>query len=198
MATHRLKTPISEKEIRQLKTNDVLYLTGIIVTARDQAHKRALDYSKEEKSIPIDLKDLALFHCGPVMNKQDGKWVAIAAGPTTSTRMEDFEDKFIERFGIRIVIGKGGMGEKTTAAMKRHGAIYGAFPGGAAVLAANAIKQVKSVEWLDLGMSEAMWVLEVEKFGPLLVAIDSHGHNLFKHVSEKAEKNKLRIYSKLE
>ena len=198
MATYRLKTPISEEEIRKLKINDILYLTGIIVTARDQAHKRALKYIKEDKSLPINLKNLALFHCGPVMNKQDEKWVAIAAGPTTSTRMEDFEDKFIEKFGVRVVVGKGGMGEKTTAAMKKHGAIYGAFTGGAAVLAAKAIKQVKSVEWLDLGMSEAMWILEVEKFGPLLVAIDSHGDNLFKHITEKVEENKLRIYSKLE
>ena len=198
MATHKLKTPISEAEIRELKVNDALYLTGTVVTSRDQAHKRALEYAKQGKTLPISLKGSALFHCGPVMRKQDEQWLVVAAGPTTSTRMDVFEAKFIEKFGVRVVIGKGGMGEKTAAAMAKHGAVYCAFTGGAAVLAAKAIKRVKNVEWLDLSMPEAMWVFEVEKFGPLLVAIDSHGNNLFKTVADGAEANRQRIYRKLE
>jgi fumarate hydratase subunit beta len=197
MPIHKLKTPISEKEIRQLKVNDTLYITGTIVTARDQAHKRALEYAKKGKLLPIKLEGTAVYHCGPVMSKQDNKWTAIAAGPTTSTRMEIFENQFISNFKPRVIIGKGGMGENTTSAMAKYGAVYGAFTGGAAVLAAKAVKNVKDVIWLDLGMPDAMWVLEVNEFGPLLVAIDSHGNNLFTGIAEKAEANRQRIYRKL-
>lgn len=197
MAIYKLKTPISEEEIRKLKVNDVIYITGTIVTARDQAHRRALEYFNEGKSLPISLEGLAVFHCGPVVGKEKDKWVAVAAGPTTSTRMDIFEDQFIKNFKVRVVIGKGGMGKRTTDAMAKYGAVYGAFTGGAAVLAARAIKNVKSVEWLDLGVPEAMWVLEVDDFGPLAVAIDSHGNNLFMDVARKVEETKQRIYQKL-
>ena len=132
------------------------------------------------------------------MSKQNNKWTAIAAGPTTSTRMEPFEAEFIEKLKVRVIIGKGGMGEKTADAMAKYGAVYCAFTGGAAVLAAKTIKRVRSVEWLDLGAPEALWVFEVEEFGPLLVAIDSRGNNLFKNVAEKAEANRQRIYRKLQ
>jgi fumarate hydratase subunit beta len=197
MAVYHLKTPISEEEIRKLKVNDVVYVTGTIVTARDQAHRRALEYFKEGKKLPINLEGLAVFHCGPVVSKEENKWVAIAAGPTTSTRMDIFEDEFIKNFKVRVVIGKGGMGRKTTDAMAKYGAIYGAFTGGAAILAAKAIKNVKGVEWLDLGTPEALWIFEVEDFGPLAVAIDAHGNNLFTDVQKKVEENKQKIYRKL-
>jgi fumarate hydratase subunit beta len=197
MTVYKLKTPISETDIRKLKVNDVLYITGTIVTARDQAHRRALEYFKQGTPLPINLEGLAVFHCGPVMSKQGDKWVAVAAGPTTSTRMDLFEDEFIKNFKVRVVIGKGGMGKRTTDAMEKYGAIYGAFTGGAAILAARAIKNVKSVEWYDLGMPEAMWVFETLEFGPLAVAIDSHGNNLFTDVQKTVEANKQKIYQKL-
>jgi len=197
MTVYKLKTPISEEEIRKLKVNDVLYVTGTIVTARDQAHRRALEYSKEGKPLPINLDGLAVFHCGPVVSKEGDKWVAVAAGPTTSTRMDLFEDEFIKDFKVRVVIGKGGMGKKTTDAMAKYGAVYGAFTGGAAILAAKAIKNVKNVEWLDLGTPEALWIFEVEEFGPLAIAIDSHGNNIFMDIAKKVEENKQRIYQKL-
>jgi fumarate hydratase subunit beta len=197
MAIYRFKTPISDEQIRKLKVNDVLYVTGTVVTARDQAHRRALEYFKEGKTVPVNLEGLAVFHCGPVVAKQGDRWVAVAAGPTTSTRMDIFEDEFIKDFKVRVVIGKGGMGKRTTDAMAKYGAVYGAFTGGAAVLAAKAIKNVKSVEWLDLGMPEAMWIFEVEEFGPLAVAIDSHGNNLFTDIQKSVEENKQRIYQKL-
>jgi fumarate hydratase subunit beta len=194
MALFKLKTPISEEEIRKLKVNDTLYITGTIITARDQAHRRALELFKEGKLLPINLEGLAVFHCGPIMKKEDEKWIAVAAGPTTSTRMDIFEDEFIKNFKVRVVIGKGGMGRKTTEAMKTYGAVYGAFTGGAAVLAAKAVKNVKAVEWLDLGMPEAMWILDVEDFGPLTIAIDSHGNNLYEEIQRKTEANKQKIY----
>jgi len=197
MAVYKFKTPISEEDIRKLKVNDVLYVTGTIVTARDQAHRRALEFFKQGKPLPISLEGLAVFHCGPVVSKKGEKWTAVAAGPTTSTRMDIFEDEFIKNFKVRVVIGKGGMGKKTTDAMAKYGAVYGAFTGGAAILAARAIKNVKSVEWLDLGTPEALWIFEVEEFGPLAVAIDSHGNNIFMDVARKVEENKQKIYEKL-
>ena len=198
MAIYRFKTPISEEEVRKLKVNDVLYVTGTIVTARDQAHKRALEYYKQGRELPVKLEGLAVFHCGPIVKKEDDKWAAVAAGPTTSTRMDQFEDEFIRAFKVRVVIGKGGMGKKTAEAMQKYGAVYGAFTGGAGVLAAKAIKNVRTVEWLqDLGMPEAFWVFEVEDFGPLSIAIDSHGSNLFEDVKKKAEEQRMKIYEKL-
>jgi fumarate hydratase subunit beta len=197
MAVYKFKTPISEEEIRRLQVNDVLYVSGTMFTARDQAHKRALEYFKQSKPLPLSLEGLAVFHCGPIVKKKEDRWIIVAAGPTTSTRMEIFEDEFIKNFKVRVVIGKGGMGKRTTEAMGKYGAVYGAFTGGAAILAAKAIKSVRSVEWIDLGMPEAMWILEVEEFGPLAIAIDSHGNNLFEDVKKKVEENKQRIYQKL-
>jgi tartrate/fumarate subfamily iron-sulfur-dependent hydro-lyase beta chain len=111
--------------------------------------------------------------------------------------MDMFEDKFIEAFNVRVVIGKGGMGKRTADAMKKYGAIYAAFTGGAAVLAAKAVRKVVGVEWFDLGMPEALWIMEVERFGPLIVAIDSTGASLFDQVKTKVEQNRQRIYTDL-
>jgi fumarate hydratase subunit beta len=197
MATYKLKTPITEEQVRKLKVNDVVYITGTVVTARDQAHNRALQFHKEGRALPISLEGLAVFHCGPIVRKEGDKWTVVAAGPTTSTRMDIFEDEFIKNFKVRVVIGKGGMGKRTTDAMQEHGAIYGAFTGGAAVLAAKAIKNVKTVEWYDLGMPEAMWILEVEEFGPLVVAIDSHGSNIYEDVKKRTEESRKTLYEKL-
>jgi len=197
LAVYKLKTPISEDEIRKLRVNDVIYISGTIVTARDQAHRRALEFFNQGKTLPINLEGLAVFHCGPLVRKEGDKWIIISAGPTTSTRMEVFEDEFIEKFKVRVIIGKGGMGARTTEAMRKYGAVYGAFTGGAGVLAAQAIKNVQSVEWFDLGMPEALWILEVEDFGPLTVAIDSHGNNLFTEVSKRVETSRQSIYQTL-
>ncbi|MFW9830165.1 MAG: FumA C-terminus/TtdB family hydratase beta subunit [Candidatus Thorarchaeota archaeon] len=197
MAIFELTTPISEKDIRKLRVNDVAYITGTLFTARDEAHERALELFQQKKPLPIDPEGLAVFHCGPIVRKVDTGWDLVAAGPTTSTRMEMFEDKFIRAFKVRVIIGKGGMGSKTAAAMKEVGAIYGAFTGGAAVLAANAIQRVKDVAWMDLGMPEALWILEAKRFGPLIVAIDSTGENLFEQVGAQVEKNRKQIYNQL-
>jgi fumarate hydratase subunit beta len=197
MATYKLQIPITEAQVRQLKVNDVVYVTGTIVTARDQAHNRALQFQREGKSLPINLEGLAVFHCGPIVKKDGDKWVVVAAGPTTSTRMDIFEDEFIKNFKVRVVIGKGGMGKRTTDAMQKYGAVYGAFTGGAGVLAAKAIKEVKAVEWDDLGMPEALWIFEAEEFGPLTVAIDSHGNNLYDDIKKTTEDNRKTVYEKL-
>jgi fumarate hydratase subunit beta len=197
MATYNLNTPISEEAIRKLRVNDIVYITGTMFTARDEAHERALEWFKEKKKLPIDPSGLCVFHCGPIVKQTKTGWEIVAAGPTTSTRMEMFEDKFIEAYGVRVIIGKGGMGPKTAEALKKFGAIYGAFTGGAAVLAAKAIRRIISVEWLDLGMPEALWIMDVERFGPLIVSIDSTGENLFEQISTAVKKNREQIYKQL-
>ena len=185
---YRLNLPVGEEDILKIKAGDTIYITGLVVTARDEAHKKAIEMYDEGKELPIDFSKVAIFHCGPIVKKEGDEWKVVAAGPTTSSRMEIFEYDFIKRFNTRIIIGKGGMGEKTAKACKEFKAIYAAFTGGAAVLAANAIKKVKDVFWLEeLGMPEALWVLEVEDFGPLTVTIDAHGKNLTEEVKQKAK-----------
>lgn len=197
MVVYHLKTPLSESEIRQLKVNDVLYISGLVVTARDQAHKRLLEHVKTGRPLPMDMSGLAIYHCGPVVKRENDNWLVIAAGPTTSTRMEPFTADLIRGLRVRVIIGKGGMGDKTTEAMAKYGAVYASFTGGAAVLAASLIKSVKGVEWLDLGTPEALWFLEVEHFGPLIVSIDSHGKNLYMEMANKVKARKSQIYEKL-
>jgi len=180
-----LTTPISEKDARALKAGDVIYVSGTMFTARDEAHKMML-----ERGNPLPVEGLALFHCGPVAQKKGDGWEILAAGPTTSARMELFEADFLRRFKSRVIVGKGGMGEKTLGALNDVGAVYTHFTGGAGALAAQAVKRVKEVHWLEeLGIPEAIWVMEVAKFGPLVVAIDSHGKSLYKDLSLVVEEN---------
>ena len=187
---YHLSTPVKEKDIRKLRKGDVVYISGIIVTARDEAHLKALELEKEGEQIPVDFKGLGVFHCGPIMTKQNDKWKTVAAGPTTSARMEIFEDMFIKAFRPAVIIGKGGMGNRTVEACKEFGCVYGIFTGGAALLAANGIEEVQNVFWLeDLGMPECLWVYKVKDFGPLIVSIDTHGNNLTAEVAEKVDSN---------
>jgi fumarate hydratase subunit beta len=196
MAEYKLKTPLSEEDVRKLRAGDIVYLTGVIYTARDAAHRRIMEYLKAGKPLPFDLRNGAIYHCGPVVAKKDGQWIVVAGGPTTSTRMELYEYDVIEKLGVRMVIGKGGMGKKTAEACVKYGAVYVTYTGGAAVLAAQSIKRVIDVHWLDLGIPEAVWVLEVENFGPLVVAIDSTGRNLIEEVVEKSIKKKEELLRK--
>jgi fumarate hydratase subunit beta len=188
----RLKTPLSENDVRSLKVGETIFLDGVIFTGRDEVHIHALEYLEKGKKIPVDFKGSALFHCGPIMKKVDDKWVAVAAGPTTSSRMNSLEPQFIERFRPGAIIGKGGMSQPTVDAMKKFGCVYLAFTGGAAVLAAKGIKSVSGVEWFELGMPEAIWIMNAENFGPLTVAIDAHGNSLFADVGVKVKENEKR------
>lgn len=192
-----LMIPLKEEEIRKLKLGETIYLTGELYTARDEAHMRALEYLEEGKKLPVNFRDKAVFHCGPIVRKLNGEWELVAAGPTTSTRMNTLEPEFIEKLGPRAIIGKGGMGKETLKTMEKYGCVYLAITGGAAVLAAKGIKRVKGVEWLDLGMPEALWILEGENFGPLIVAMDAHGNSLFEQVEAKVKENVEKIKKKL-
>lgn len=189
MLNKRLSTPIREEEIKRLQVGDVVYLTGEIYTARDKAHQRIIEYGSTdaEAEMPIP-KGAVLYHCGPLVRKKsNGNWEIIAAGPTTSSRMDATTPAIIEKLRIHAIIGKGGMGDGTRAALQRYGCVYFAMPGGAAVLAANHIKSVKAVYWEDLGMAEAVWHLIVEDFGPLVVSMDTSGKSLYEEITEKAQ-----------
>jgi len=197
MVEYNFTTPISEGEIRGLMVGDILYVSGNIFTARDEAHHRALKWAKEGKDLPIGVEGLPMYHCGPLARRDEKGWRIFSAGPTTSSRMEMFESEFLEHFNVPMVIGKGGMGDRTTEAMMNYGAVYVAFPGGAGALAAQSIVEVEDVAWLDLGMPEALWYLRVEHFGPLIVAIDAHGHNLYKSLNKEFEANIARARKSL-
>jgi tartrate/fumarate subfamily iron-sulfur-dependent hydro-lyase beta chain len=174
-----LSLPIEPNQIKQLHVRDVIYITGEIFTARDEAHHKMLQLNTE--SLPFSPSKMGLFHCGPLVNKLEKGWEVVSAGPTTSSRMEIFEDRFLEKFRVSIIIGKGGMGEKTQKALHNYSCIYTSYTGGAGALAANLITKVKDVYWLEeLGMPEAVWIFEVKEFGPLVVSMDSHGNSLYK------------------
>ena len=195
----RLDLPIDEAQARELRVGDILYLTGKIFTARDEAHLTMLEVKEEGKPLPFDPGAMALFHCGPVVRRAGGGWEVIAAGPTTSVRMEIFEDRFLEAFAPRIVIGKGGMGDRTQAGLEKVGSVYAHYTGGAGALAAKRIEQVEDVHWLDeLGMPEAAWIFAVKDFGPLLVTMDSAGGNLYKDLEPKIAANLEAIRARIE
>ncbi|MFH1101007.1 MAG: FumA C-terminus/TtdB family hydratase beta subunit [Methanobacteriota archaeon] len=176
---YHLHLPVATEMIKKLHAGDIIYITGNIFTARDEAHKVMLQ--KEKNSLPFNPSEMALYHCGPLMKKIKNGWQVVSAGPTTSGRMELFEDKFIEKFRVNIIIGKGGMGEKTKEALQRHGAVYTAYTGGAGALAAERVEDVPAVYWLDeFGMPEAVWIFTVKDFGPLVVAMDAHGTSLYR------------------
>ncbi len=195
MVEYELKTPIKEEDVRKLRAGDTIYIIGRMITARDEAHHKALELLKKGEQPPVDFEGMVIYHCGPIMRKVQDKWEVVAAGPTTSTRMELFEDEFIEAYKPRVIVGKGGMGKRTAKACQKVGAVYGAFTGGAALIAKQAIVEVEDVFWLDeLGMPECLWVYRAERFGPVAVAIDSHGTNLFDQMYAKMEKNRPRAY----
>jgi len=175
--------PIDKADIKKLNIGDVVYVSGKIFTARDEAHHEMLKIEKDKLS--FNPSDMGLFHCGPLMKKVNSKWQVVSAGPTTSSRMEIFEDDFIKKYGIGIIIGKGGMGERTEKALKKYTCIYTSYTGGAGALAADSVKDVPDVYWLDeLGMPEAVWIFEVIEFGPLVVSMDSHGESIYKNLKK--------------
>ena len=171
-----LTTPIKDEDLEDLRVGDVVYLTGHIVTCRDVAHRRLIEFKRE---LPVDIRGGAIFHAGPIVRKLDnGKYEMVSIGPTTSMRMEKFEKEFIEQTGVKLIVGKGGMGPLTEEGCKQHKAVHAIFPGGCAVLAATQVEEIERAEWLDLGMPETLWVNRVKELGPLIISIDTQGNNL--------------------
>ena len=187
-----LYSPMDEKTVRGLKTGDTVYLNGTIVTGRDEMHMRSLSVKNDE--VPAVLRGATLFHCGPIIQRDGKERKIIAAGPTTSARMNSMQAEMIRRYGIRAVIGKGGMSDDVLEAMKKHGCVYLAAVGGAAVSLAEGLNEVKGVEWEDLGMAEAMWIFDAKHFGPLTVAMDAHGNSIYNDVKQKVSET-LKFHS---
>jgi fumarate hydratase class I len=182
-----LKTPLKKENISKLRVGDKVLLNGTIFTARDMAHKFLFENQPNE--FKEKLKDSIIYHCGPIVKKENNNWKIIAAGPTTSIREEPYEDKVIKDYNIKAIIGKGGMGEKTLKAMKEQGCIYLHATGGAAVLIADSIVKVKNVYKLEeFGIPEAIWELEITNF-PAIVTMDANGNSLHKEISTLSEKN---------
>ena len=185
----RLQLPADEKTIRALKVGDFLELSGRMITGRDAAHHWLLHGFREE--VAPFLKDSVIYHVGPVVKKhEDGHYTFVAAGPTTSAREEPFQADVIGTYGLRGVIGKGGMGPKTLKGLQEHGAVYLHAVGGTAQVLAQAVVKVEQVFQLkEFGVPEALWVIQVKDF-PVVVTMDSHGGSLHAEV-EKASKAKL-------
>lgn len=175
----RLTTPISEEQIRSLRVGDVVVIDGMIHTGRDALHKYLMDHDS-----PVDLQGSVIYHCGPVMLKDEqGEWHVKAAGPTTSIREEPYQGDIIKKFGIRAVIGKGGMGAKTLKALQEHGGVYLNAIGGAAQYYAQCLEKVEGVDLMEFGIPEAMWHLKCKGFAAI-VTMDSHGNSLHADVEQ--------------
>ncbi len=193
----KLTVPISEADIRALRVGEAVSLNGVIVTARDAAHKYMIENFVKtggnppaaEAALYRELKkvlaDGVIYHCGPVVQQTDGKWSFVAAGPTTSIREEPYQADVIAHFGVRAVIGKGGMGAQTLKACQDYGAVYLHAIGGAATFIAESVKEVLTVYKLDFGVPEAFWVIRVEDF-PAVVTMDSHGGSLHELIKEQS------------
>jgi len=174
-----LHPPLTEAQMRALKVGDVVLITGEAFTGRDAVHKHLM-----KNAPPVDMQGAVLYHCGPVMLKQGDEWMIKAAGPTTSSREEPYQADIIRRYGVRAVVGKGGMGGKTLAALKESGAVYLNAIGGAAQYYARAVKRVLGVHLLEFGIPEAMWHLQVENF-IAIVTMDAHGNSLHADVEKE-------------
>jgi len=175
-----LQAPLTEEQVRSLQVGDVVLISGRMFTGRDAVHSHLMKHEP-----PVDLRCSVLCHCGPVAIKVGDGWRINAAGPTTSIREEPYQGEIIKRYGVRVVIGKGGMGAKTLAAMKENGAVYLNAIGGAAQFYARSITQVDGVSLLEFGTPEAMWHLTVENF-PAIVTMDAHGNSLHKDVEQES------------
>ncbi|HVZ22181.1 MAG TPA: FumA C-terminus/TtdB family hydratase beta subunit [Vicinamibacterales bacterium] len=193
MAQVTLTTPVTEADIRQLHVGDVVYIDGLIYGIRDATQRRIFDEGVEP---PVDLTGAICLHTAPNVKKDGDRFLPVCIGTTTSTRMERFTPPLIERYGVRGIIGKGGLLEGSMRAMQQFGACYLAIVGGAAALETTQIEAIEAVHWLDL-MPECIWTLRVRGLGPLTVAMDSHGGNLYAQVRSDAARRMQDVYKEL-
>jgi len=190
-----IRLPVSEEEVRKLKVTDIVYVSGIVHTMRDMGHRRAVEMINRGEKLPFNLRDGAIWHCGPIARKVNDAWEVVAAGPTSSSRFTELGAELVRKQHVRLTIGKGTMGKSMVDALKEAGGVYLVATGGCAALYAKQVVKVENVFWLDLGMPEATWVLRVNKLGPLVVGIDSHGNALEQMVLEKVNINVNAIYA---
>lgn len=179
-----LKTPLSEEDILNLRVGDMVAISGRVVTGRDKVHKFLFHEMPDKKDIPFELEGGIIYHCGPIMRKTDDVYQLVVAGPTTSMRVEMYEPEIIRAYGIRGIIGKGGMGEMTLNAMKEYGCVYLHTISGAAAYLADSIKSIAG-GWKieEFGEPDAMWLFEVEDF-PAIVTMDAYGNSLHREIEK--------------
>ncbi len=195
MVKRILTTPVKAEDLRHIEIGDIIYLSGHIVTCRDVAHRRLVEQRME---LPVNIEGGAIFHAGPIVRPLDGgRFEMVSIGPTTSMRMEKFEKEFVEKTGVKIIVGKGGMGANTEAACKEQKALHVVFPAGCAVLAATQVEEIEQAHWRDLGMPETLWVCRVKEFGPLIVSIDAKGRNLFEENKAVFNRRKDEVYNEI-
>ena len=186
--TIHLSTPLAEEAIRKLRVNDVVTLSGTVYTARDMAHLKLRELQEKGERLPENFGGSVVFHAGPVARKTDKTYSILAIGPTTSIRMEPHSD-FMGRLGVKAIVGKGGLGDGSLKAFQQYGMVYLLAAPGCGVLHAEAVKAVQRVHWLEeMGMPEAIWVLEVSNWGPLIVGMDSQGNSIFHKIREEGLK----------
>ena len=193
MAKYQLQTPFSEGDVRQLKVGDIVHFDGTLFGIRDLTQIYMFDQNHEP---PVSLEGMPCIHTAPSLRKVGERWEPICVGTTTSGRMDRFSPALIEKYGVRTIIGKGGLYEKSLEAMKRYGAVYMAIVGGAASLETERIEEVEAVYWEHLH-PEALYQFRVKDFGPLTVAMDSHGNHLYFDVRKEAKRRLPEIYKKL-
>ena len=197
MAQYELRVPLREEEIRRLKVKDAVYVTGEVLTIRDMAYERILKALESNEALPFNLQGKAIWHAGPITKQEEGKWKPVSVGSTTSSRFTGPASRLIEKMGVKTVIGKGFMGPEALRAFKKYGAVYVLTTGGTAAYYANQIPEIQAVHWLDLGMPAAVWVLRVNRLGPLIVAMDSHGKNIFDDLQFKVGGSLKQIFTNL-
>lgn len=196
---HKLRTPVTEEQVRALRVGDVVYLDGTVFTARDKVHERLFVMGQKGEKPGFNLDGGAIWHCGPVVRQNTrGEWEIASIGPTTSYRLTNETPYMLEHYGVRLVIGKGGMGRPTVKAMQESGAAFLAATGGCAVVYAGQVKKVLHAHWVEEhGVPEAVWELDMDKLGALVVAIDSTGATLYEEVMERARKKMAGCYRKI-
>ena len=174
-----LKPPLMDKDVEKLEVGDSVKISGKIITARDEAYERILEFFEEGKDLPVNFENGVVYHCGPLVEKREEGWNIVSAGPTTSGRLDEVQADFVKKTGTKTLIGKGGVGKEVVPEISAINCVYLSFTGGAAALAADSIESIEDVFWKDLGLPEALWVLEVEEFGPLTVSVDTSGRDLY-------------------
>ena len=193
MATHNLQTPFSDEVIRQLHVEDIVYFDGTLFGIRDLTQIYMFDQNHQP---PVSLEGMPCIHTAPSLNKVGEKWKKICVGTTTSTRMDRFTPDLIAKYGVKAIIGKGGLYEGSLKAMQEHAAVYLAIVGGSAALETLQIQEVEDVYWEHLH-PEALYKFRVKDFGPLTVAMDSHGRHLYEEVKEETRRRLPEIYRQL-
>lgn len=194
MAEKILNIPLSEQDVRDLRVGDVVYLKGRIFTSRDMGHFTVKKLLDEGKPLPVDFGGAAIFHAGPVVRKrEDGGYDLVVIGPTTSIRMEPYH-KMVADLKIRAIIGKGGLAEGSLKQFEESGQVYLQAAPGCAVVLAEGVRRIENVFFLELGVPEALWVLDAEKFGPLVVGMDAHGKSVYADIRKEADQRNAALY----